>query len=94
MTLPKFLLAWADFNWFWVFAKLRPARNENWSALRTLGLTALAWLIGATVGLVLSFLFFRQPTGWLPWLLGLASACFTVCWFGVTALCWNTFRTP
>jgi len=89
MTLPKFLLAWADFNWFWVFAKLRPARNENWSALRTLGLTALAWLIGATVGLVLSFLFFRQPTGWLPWLLGLASACFTVCWFGVTALCWN-----
>lgn len=89
MTLPKFLLAWADFNWFWVFARLRPNKNRNWSMLRTLGLALLAGSIGAALGLALSYLFFRQPTGWLPWWLGLAGVCIGVCWFGVTGLCWS-----
>ena len=89
MTLPKFLLAWSDLNWFWFFAKLRPAKNEYWSVFRTLGLVALDWLIGAAIGLALSLVLLRQPVGWLPWLLGLAGACVGLCWFGVTGLCWN-----
>ena len=89
MTLPKFLLAWSDLNWFWLYAKLRPKKNADWSIFRTLGLTALAWAIGAAPGLVLSIVLLGQPVGWLPWLLGLAGACIGLCWFGVTGLCWN-----
>lgn len=89
MTLPKFLLAWSDLNWLWIYAKLRPAKNEDWSVFRTLGLVAIAWLVGAALGLVLSLVLLRQPVGWLPWLLGLAGACLGLCWFGVTGLCWN-----
>ncbi len=61
MTLPKFLLAWSDLNWFWFYAKLRPAKDQDWSILRTLGLVALSWLMGATIGLMLSVALFGQP---------------------------------
>ena len=89
MTLPKFLLAWSDFNWLWVYAKLRPAKDARWSFTRTVALTTLAGAAGALVGLLLGILFFHQPVGWLPWLLGLAGGCGGICWFGVTGLCWN-----
>lgn len=89
MTLPKFLLAWSDFNWLWIFAKLRPAKDARWSITRVVLLTAMKAAGGASVGLVLSLLIFRQPVGWLPWLLGLFAGCAGLCWFGVTAICWN-----
>lgn len=89
MTLPKFLLAWSDFNWFCVYDRLRPAQNANWSIFRVLGLTALIGAVGASAGLVLGLGFFHQPVGWLPWLLGLQGSCVGLCWFGVTAPCWN-----
>lgn len=89
MTLPKFLLAWSDFNWLCLFAKLRPAKNESWTIFRVLGLTALTFAIGAAIGLVLALVLMREPVGWLPWLLGLVGGCVGLCWFGVTALCWN-----
>jgi len=89
MTLPKFLLAWSDFNWLWLYAQLRPAKDARWSLRRVMVLTALKAAGGAGFGLVLSLLFFRQPTGWLPWLLGLFAGCVGLCWLGVTAICWN-----
>ncbi|MFN3407806.1 MAG: hypothetical protein ACK45B_02320 [Limisphaerales bacterium] len=89
MTLPKFLLAWSDFNWLWLYARLRPAPAGRWTVLRTLALTALLAAAGAGFGLALALLTFQQPVGWLPWLLGLWGGCIGVCWFGVTAICWN-----
>lgn len=89
MTLPKFLLAWSDFNWLWLYAKLRPAKDARWSLRRVMVLTALKAAGGAGFGLILSLLLFRQPTGWLPWLLGLFAGCVGLCWLGVTAICWN-----
>jgi hypothetical protein len=88
MTLPKFLLAWSDFNWL-LYAQLRPSLDESWSIFRVLGLTALTGAVGALLGLVLGLGLYHQPVGWLPWLLGLMGLCVGVCWFGVTALCWN-----
>lgn len=89
MTLPKFLLAWSDFNWLWVFARLRPAKNMNWTILRALALTFFSALAGGALGLVLGVVIYGHPVGWLPWLMGLILGCTGLCWFGVTALCWN-----
>lgn len=89
MTLPKFLLAWADCNWMGVFKHLRPARDARWSVSRVVLLTLLKGIGGALLGLILALLIFHQPVGWLPWMLGLFAGCAGLCWFSVTAICWN-----
>jgi hypothetical protein len=89
MTLPKFLLAWSDFNWLWIYDRLRPALTERWTLLRVLALAVLFGGLGALFGVVFGLAIFRQPVGWLPWLLGLMGLCVGLCWFSVTALCWN-----
>lgn len=93
MTLPKFLLAWSDFNWLWLYAKLRPAKDARWTFTRTLGLTLLTAGLAAFAGLLLGLAAYRQPVGWLPWLLGLWWGCIGLCWFGVTGICWNQRAT-
>lgn len=89
MTLPKFLTAWSDFNWLWLYAKLRPATDAHWSITRTLALTLLAGGLAAFAGLFIALAAYRQPVGWLAWLLGLWWGCIGLCWFGVTGICWN-----
>jgi hypothetical protein len=89
MTLPKFLLAWSDFNWLWLYVRLRPAKTARWSVLRTLLLSLSSGSLGAVLGLLVGLVLFREPVGWLPWLLGLMGFCVGLCWFGVTGLCWN-----
>jgi hypothetical protein len=89
MTLPKFLLAWADINWLWIQSRLRPAKAADWTLARTLSLTLLAAATWAVFGLALAQFFYGHAVGWLPWLLGLWRGCLGLCWYGVTGLCWN-----
>ncbi len=91
MTLPGFLLAFANNKLVWLgFRKQAvPAVNERWSIARWCVLVAIKAALGVLLGLVISLLVARQPMGWLMWLLGLFAACQSLVMSGLTALCWN-----
>lgn len=91
MTLPAFLLVQADSRWAWLHFKnfAVPPPNARWTLKRTLALTALSAGFGAGLGLLLALAIWHQPVGGLPWLLGLFLGCSSLCWHGVTAICWN-----
>lgn len=91
MTLPAFLLAYAESNLVWLGGKrfILPAVSVRWSFARVFTLTFAQVLAGLAVAGVLSLLFFRQPVGWIFWLLGWMSACQGIVGYGLMALCWN-----
>ncbi len=94
MTLPAFLLSRADSRRFWLpLSRLRPAQNARYPWSLVFGLTIWWALLGVCVGLVLSLFAFQQLTGWLMWLFGSWGACAGLCWFNLTALCWNQRAT-
>ncbi len=91
MTLPAFLLAYADSNLVWAGCKkyALPAVNARWSLARVLVQTVAQVLLGLALAFALSLLIFQQPVSWILWFSGLLSACQgLVCW-GLTAICWN-----
>ena len=90
MTLPQYLLARADSKWASArLFRLRPAVNVRWTATRVLEMAAVKTLLFAAIGLVFSFLIYRQVVGWPMWWLGLFACCHGVVKYGLTALCWN-----
>lgn len=91
MTLPAFLLAYAESNLVWLGLKrlVLPAPDARWSFARVITLTIAQVVAGLAIAGGLSLLLFRQPVGWIFWALGWMSACQGIVGYGLTALCWN-----
>lgn len=91
MSLPAFLLAWADSKHPWLGLKKYavPAVNARWSVTRVLFLTAVNAVVGILLAWVISLLTAGRLLGWLASVLGLFMACQGAVWYGLIALCWN-----
>lgn len=91
MTLPAFLLAFADRKPVWPGWKRLtiPPINARWSLARFLFLVVMQTALAVVLGCALSLLAVGRPLGWVMWLLGLFAACEGIVVTGLMALCWN-----